>query len=110
MATMFASADRDAVEKRSLAPDDINAVCDIYPPGSLDSSCNATPMGGLQLNCETTPEGNPIACDGPGTAGSSGGCACSTAQTPVGTLWATVVMLFALSVSRRRSARRAERS
>ncbi len=52
--------------KRSLAPDDIDAVCDIYPPGNLDDTCTAIPIGGLQLNCETTEAGNPIACDAPG--------------------------------------------
>lgn len=109
-ATMFASAERDSVSKRSLADDDINAVCDIYPPGSLDESCDATPMRGLQLNCETTSDGNPIACDAPGTTASQGGCACSTAQTPAGTLWATIGVLFGLTVMRRRSGRRVARS
>jgi uncharacterized protein (TIGR03382 family) len=109
-ATMFASAERSSVAKRTLAQDDINAVCEIYPPGNLDDSCDATPMRGLQLNCEVTEEGNPIACDAPGSTPSQGGCACSTAQTPVGTLWATIGVLFGLSVMRRRSGRRDARS
>ncbi len=109
VATMFASAERNAVDKRSLAPDDIDAVCDIYPPGDLDQTCIATPMGGLQLNCETTPEGNPIACDAPGST-SSGGCSCSTAQTPADALWLSFAALVGLSVIRRRSARRGARS
>ena len=109
LATMFASAERNAVDKRSLAPDDIEAVCDIYPPGDLDQTCNATPLGGLLLNCETTPEGNPIACDAPGST-SSGGCSCSTTQTPADALWLTFAALIGLSVIRRRSARPGARS
>ncbi|MBT8454404.1 MAG: hypothetical protein KJO40_20745 [Deltaproteobacteria bacterium] len=111
VATMFASAERNAVDKRSLAPDDIDAVCEIYPPGNLDQTCTAIPIGGLQLNCETTASGNPIACDGPGAASSSsGGCSCSTTQTPAGALWATFAALIGLTVTRRRSARRGARS
>ena len=111
VATMYSQADRNAVDKRSLAPDDINAVCDIYPPGNLDRSCTAIPIGGLQLNCETTESGNPIACDAPGAAsGSSGGCSCSTTQTPANALWATFAVLVVLTVTRRRSAGRGERS
>jgi MYXO-CTERM domain-containing protein len=106
IATMYAQAERNAVDKRSLAPDDINAVCDIYPPGTLDETCTAIPIGGLQLNCETTESGNPIACDAPGAASSSSGCSCSTTQTPADALWATIAALIGLTVRRRRSARR----
>ena len=111
IATMFSMAERNAVDKRSLAPDDINAVCDIYPPGNLDDTCTAIPIGGLQLNCETTESGNPIACDAPGaTSPSSGGCSCSTTQTPADALWATIAALIGLTVMRRRSAGRGARS
>ena len=112
VATMFAQADRNAVEKRSLAPDDINAVCDIYSSasGNLDQTCTAIPIGGLQLNCETTEAGNPIACDAPGAVSSSTGCSCSTTQTPADALWATLAALIGLTVMRRRSAGRGARS
>ena len=111
-ATMYAVADRTSVEKRTLAQDDVDAVCAIYPPGNLAETCNAVPLGGLQLNCETTESGDPIACDDPASApSSSGGCsACSTAQ-PVGDSWATLMLaLLGLSVLRRRSRRVGERS
>ena len=111
VATMYSMADRNAVDKRSLAPDDIDAVCDIYPPGNLEDTCTAIPIGGLQLNCETTESENPIACDAPGAASSSGGCSCSTTQTPADTLWATIAALIGLTVTtRRRSAGRGARS
>jgi MYXO-CTERM domain-containing protein len=102
-ATMFASAERTSVEKRTLATDDINAVCDIYPPGNLDESCNATPMGGLLLNCETTEAGDPIMCDNPASPPSDGGCSAgSVTQSPTDT-WATLLgALIGLTVLRRR--------
>jgi len=107
-ATMYYRAERSSLEKRDLAPDDIDAVCDIYPPGNLDDTCTAIPIGGLQLNCETTESGNPIACDAPGAVSSSSGC--STTQTPADALWATFAVLIGLTVTRRRSAGRGARS
>ena len=105
-ATMFSSADRSSVEKRTLAEDDINAVCDIYPPGNLDDSCNATPRNGLQLNCETTKSGDPIACDDPAGATSSAG-GCSATRAPADPAWPTLlaVLVGLTAVRRRRGAR-----
>jgi hypothetical protein len=111
-ATMFASTERTSVDKRTLAEDDIDAVCDIYPPGNLDTSCDATPMGGLLLNCETDASGNPIVCDDPGAVpGNGGGCSACAVQGPVDLplawLMASIVGLMAL---RRRSRRSGARS
>jgi MYXO-CTERM domain-containing protein len=103
-ATMFNSAQRDSVAKRTLARDDIDAVCEIYPPGTLDESCDATPMGGLSLNCEITEAGEPIECDDPAPPpSSSGGCsACAMTQSPTDT-WAMLLgALIGLTVFRRR--------
>jgi MYXO-CTERM domain-containing protein len=102
-ATMFASAERTSVAKRTLAQDDINAVCDIYPPGSLNDQCNAAPIGGLELNCETDANGDPIACDDPaGAPGSGSGC--SATRTPADVPWAALLAaLLGLTVLRRRS-------
>jgi MYXO-CTERM domain-containing protein len=106
-ATMFASAERRSVEKRSLAQDDIDAICDIYPPGNLDSSCQATPTGGLELNCETDVNGDEILCDPPT---SSSGCACSTTNPAVST-WLLFLAAFAMVTwTRRRSGRPGARS
>jgi len=109
-ATMFASAARTSIDKRTLDQDDIDAVCDIYPPGSLDDSCNAAPMGGLELNCETNSTGDPIACDDPaGAPGGSSGC--SATRTPADAPWvALLASLLGLTWLRRRSARRDARS
>jgi MYXO-CTERM domain-containing protein len=110
-ATMFASAERESVEKRTLEQDDIDAVCAIYPPGNLNDTCTAVPMGGLQLNCETTQSGNPIACDETASAPSSGGCsACTTAQFPGDSGVTLLLALVGLTVLRRRSRRPDARS
>jgi MYXO-CTERM domain-containing protein len=106
-ATMFATAERDSVDKRTLAADDIEAVCDIYPPGNLDSSCNAAPLCGLELDCEAA------ACSsttGTGDCGKSGG-GCSASGTPSDAPWMTLLAgMLGITVMRRRSARLAARS
>ena len=108
-ATMFAVANRESVEKRTLATDDINAVCDIYPPGSLSDEC-PPPMGGLELNCETDANGDPIVCDDPAAAlGDSSGC--SATRAPADAPWAALlVALLGLTVLLRRSDRRGAQS
>ncbi len=109
--TMFAVAERTSVEKRTLAQDDIDAVCAIYPPGNLDTTCNATPIGGLLLNCETTPDGDPIACDAPAAASNSGGCSAGTTMESPANTWVTLLLaLLGLTAVRRRSARRGVQS
>ncbi len=102
-ATMYSTAERDSVEKRTLAPDDMDAVCTIYPPGNLSQQCDWTPKGGLELDCEST------ACtDGPCNAngGSSGGC--SATGSPSDAPWALILAAMVGLTARRR--RRALRS
>lgn len=102
-ATMFASAERESVNKRTLAPDDIAAVCTIYPPGDLDQSCNAVPRGGLQLNCETDLDGKSLACSDATSCASGGGC--SATRNPAQAPWGAIsAALLALIVWRRRPA------
>ncbi|MCZ6806829.1 MAG: matrixin family metalloprotease [Deltaproteobacteria bacterium] len=105
-ATMFASSERNGVSKRTLAQDDIEAVCEIYPPGNLDTSCNPNVVGGLDLDCE---DDGPPNCE-PTQLPSSGGCsACevSPRETPWGAL---LLALLALTVLRRRPSQRDARS
>lgn len=102
-ATMFASASRESVDKRSLAPDDIAAVCTIYPPGDLDQSCDATPLGGLELDCEQK------ACTTSSCSGTSNSGGCNAGGTPAEAPWVLVVgTLLGLSVLRRRRLRDAQ--
>lgn len=101
-ATMFGTAERSEVRKRTLAQDDIDAVCTIYPPGTVDASCNPTPIGGLELNCETDASGNPVPCS-EGACASNGGGGCSVSRDFAETPWETLIgALVALSVLRRR--------
>ena len=105
-ATMYYQTEQTSVSKRTLAQDDIDAVCAIYPPGDLDPSCDATPIGGLLLNCETDSSGNPIACGDPGAIPSSGGGGCSATgvrSTPPWMELVGILILIALSAFRRRS-------
>ena len=114
-ATMYSMAERISVDKRTLAADDIDAVCTIYPPSDIGQSCNAAPTCGLQLNCETNDQGEPLVCSAsPGSAakcGSDTSSGCSATRTPGDSPWASLlVSLIGLTVWRRRSARRDARS
>ena len=61
-ATMFLEAGRGETIKRTLEPDDREALCSVYPPGLLSSCDDHTPRGGLDLNCEDEPEGSGSSC------------------------------------------------
>ncbi len=50
--TMYARSPRGETSKRILRTDDVNAICEIYPPGSATGECDFTPRGGLDLDCE----------------------------------------------------------
>lgn len=99
-ATMFREIDSMTVDKRTLAPDDIEAVCDIYPPGDLDPLCDPTPIGGLRLDCEIDDLGEPFACDGPGRVPGGGGGGCSVRSAPGSTPWALLLALIGLRATR----------
>jgi len=101
-ATMYKQNDRQSVDKRTLAPDDVEAVCSIYPPGNLDpSTCEASPNGGLQLNCETDASGNPIACSESACAAGGGSGGCSTTSSPADAPWSLLlVALLAITLRR----------
>lgn len=92
-ATMYlASGSVGDIEMRSLEQDDIDAICTIYPPGSLQSNCNDsdfTPRGGLDLNCE----------DDPNTGG--GGCSTAVGESAVHT-WVSALLCLGLFVWVRR--------
>lgn len=95
-ATMFAVAPREEVQKRTLAQDDINAICTIYPPGNLNASCDSTPIGGLDLNCEDAlPEPT-----------SNGGCSSSTIASPSARDSAVLLALMTLVLLRLRFPKR----
>ncbi len=106
-ATMFPSSPRTEVSKRDLAPDDIDALCTIYPPGDLDDTCEPYVVNRLDLNCE---DDGPPNCDGGVPIPSSGGCAATEIPASEGPFGALLFALLALMVLRRRSSERDERS
>jgi hypothetical protein len=50
-AVMFASYSPGSTSQRKLTPDDIDAVCAIYPPSS-GVACNSNPRGGFSASCD----------------------------------------------------------
>ncbi len=52
-AVMFASYSPGSTSQRKLTPDDIDAVCTIYPPNN-GVACNSTPRGGFSASCDAT--------------------------------------------------------
>lgn len=71
-AVMFASYSPGSTAQRNLAPDDIDAVCSIYPPGR-SAACAPEPRNGFSPTCDeeqVTTCSASIAGDGPVRAGS----------------------------------------
>lgn len=97
-ATMYRETSREDVGRRTLAADDIAAVCAIYPPGNLDRSCEPEIIGGLDLDCED--DGTPN-CDTPTVPSPSGG-GCTAGQAPLdGNRWQVALVALLLLGSRR---------
>lgn len=67
-ATMWAQAPFGQITKRTLEPDDIDAICTTYPAGAFDDTCDPAPMGGLGLDCRAPPG---CGCAAPGTGDSA---------------------------------------
>ncbi len=65
-ATMYAYMDPATVSKRTLTQDDIDAICNTYPPGKLDPNCDPEPRHGFSTEC--TFEGKGCCAIAPGRA------------------------------------------
>lgn len=85
--TMVAVSPRGETDKRIPRTDDAEALCAVYPPGSLPSACDPEPNGGLDLDCEDGDNGG-------------GGCSVSATAT-TGPAW--LLLLAMLALTRRRS-------
>lgn len=101
-ATMYFMAGRGEISKRTLAEDDITALCSTYPASILPLECDFTPAGGLDLDCEDEPS-------------QSGSCAVSppppARQDGGSPPWALSLLAFgAVLWARRRRTRRALRA
>jgi matrixin len=58
-AVMFASYSPGSMTQRKLDPDDVDAVCAVYPPES-GVACQAEPRGGFEGSCDDPPESKAI--------------------------------------------------
>jgi len=50
-ATMFATLGPNELAKRALSQDDIDGICNAYPPGTLDPNCDPEPRHGFSTEC-----------------------------------------------------------
>ncbi|MSP26601.1 MAG: matrixin family metalloprotease [Myxococcales bacterium] len=77
MSTMFIEYPPGGLSLRTLEPDDVAAVCAIYPPGTVaPDDCDPTPRHGMSSTCPTAvapaePEGCTCALPGEGKSRSS---------------------------------------
>jgi hypothetical protein len=55
-AVMFESYSPGSTAQRKLTPDDINAVCTVYP-STIDLKCETTPRNGFGPSCDDPPTG-----------------------------------------------------
>jgi hypothetical protein len=91
-ATMYNSVGRGDVERRTLAQDDTDGVCDIYP-------AHAAPA------CISRDDSDPTA-EVPGAGGGSGGCSLAPGGQPAALGFFLLLVPLALGLRRRFSARR----
>jgi hypothetical protein len=87
-ATMFASAPRADLSKRDLAPDDVDAICAVYPDGEPTGECY-----GVEREDPPDVSFSPTLCTG-GSLSSS---------------WGVALLLLLLRSGRRRGGRRSAR-
>jgi len=74
-ATMFPGYEAGTIDLRTLAPDDITAICSVYPPGRQVSSTSCEPRRGYSDLCGA--EQPPLAVSEPDSSSTAKGCAIS---------------------------------
>ena len=92
-AVMYASYPPGSISQRVLTADDIDAVCEIYPPKS-GVACNSTPRGGFSATCADPPKSGACAVAPAGSTplsqgtrgGTSSGSTASFAMFGIGLL------------------------
>src|SRR5205085_6953973 len=87
-AVMFASYSPGSIAQRKLTPDDVKAVCAIYPPNS-GVVCNVEPKGGFSDTCEAPPEAKSCAVAAPHSPAGAGSTTSSLAFMGLGILAVT---------------------
>lgn len=100
-AVMYASYSPGSIAQRTLTPDDVSAVCTIYPPND-GRACNTDPRGGFSATCDDPPK------KGLCTVGSVGALAETRASLASGGVIAALFGLAAVRIRRRRPSRSAK--
>ncbi len=57
---------------RTLEQDDIDAICDVYPPGTVPDTCDSTPRNGLGDACKSPAGGTTSSCCAVAPTGAEG--------------------------------------
>jgi len=100
-----------SIAQRKLSPDDVKAVCAVYPPNS-GVACNVEPRGGYSPACDPPEEGGVCSVAAPGApsgaAASAAGGRARLLSTPqaAGSLAAAGLALVLTRMSRRSRLRR----
>jgi hypothetical protein len=82
-AVMYASYSPGSVSQRTLTPDDVQAVCAVYPPNN-GAACNVEPRGGFSASCGSEPaKGCSVASVGSADSDSGSGKGIASASLAV---------------------------
>ncbi|MCU0682781.1 MAG: matrixin family metalloprotease [Polyangiaceae bacterium] len=88
--TMYAEISPGQTAQRYLTNDDLQALCEIYPPGSARERCDPEPWGGFSSDCAEAPSG----------------CAAGPRPGPGGAPAVALALAGAATLARRASRRR----
>jgi hypothetical protein len=108
-ATMAPSFGPGDTSLRTLALDDVQAICSVYPPGSANTACDPTPRNGLATDCSGSSSGGGGSYGSQQSAAETKGCSCGLPRRGDRQAWLTVAALLAGFGLRRRTRRSAGR-
>jgi hypothetical protein len=101
-ASMFKSYSPSTISIRTLAPDDVAGICEVYPPGNAPSCPEPSPLTGFSLECGGV---NPVTKPVPPTTSSSSK---SCSMAPLGSrapAWPSLVLVAMVAAARVRRRR-----
>jgi predicted Zn-dependent protease len=111
-ATMFPDYKASQIGLRTLDPDDVQAICAVYPASTpIPPACDNTPRHGFSTLCASDQAGTTTSGGSSSSSSSSSGCSVGSAATtsPTGAA-ALAAAMAALGIVARRRSRRARRS
>ncbi len=99
-ATMFINYVPGDVSLRTLAADDMAAICAAYPPGRAPDGCDPTPRHGFSGDCDAAVSSEKNACE------PQKGCGCDTAGSSRAAMPSLLLLALATVLGTRRRAAR----